>query len=136
LQAQLQAAFEFQRRGGQGETRNDQHASHSFRGERSVRTVEAAGFATAHPRANRFNTEQRQVMDNELFQYVGTQDFIEYGFEPEFIGRLPVRVVCEELAADDLYQIMKYSEGSILRQYERAFRAYGSKSVFETRRCA
>jgi len=32
-------------------------------------------------------------MDNELFQYVGTQDFIEYGFEPEFIGRLPVRVV-------------------------------------------
>jgi hypothetical protein len=78
-----------------------------------------------------FNTEPRQVMDNELFQYVGTQDFIEYGFEPEFIGRLPVRVVCEELAADDLYQIMKFSEGSILRQYERAFRAYGIEISFE-----
>jgi ATP-dependent protease Clp ATPase subunit len=25
-------------------------------------------------------------MDNELFQHVTTQDFIEYGFEPEFIG--------------------------------------------------
>ena len=36
-------------------------------------------------------------MDNELFQLVDTQDFVEYGFEPEFIGRLPVRVVCEEL---------------------------------------
>jgi ATP-dependent protease HslVU (ClpYQ) ATPase subunit len=70
-------------------------------------------------------------MDNELFQYVTTQDFIEYGFEPEFIGRLPVRVVCEDLMADDLYQIMKFSEGSILRQYERAFRAYGIEISFE-----
>jgi ribosomal protein L14 len=70
-------------------------------------------------------------MDNELFQYVTTEDFIEYGFEPEFIGRLPVRVVCEELVADDLYQIMKFSEGSILRQYERAFRAYGIEISFE-----
>ena len=70
-------------------------------------------------------------MDNELFQHVTTQDFVEYGFEPEFIGRLPVRVVCEELAADDLYKIMKFSEGSILRQYERAFRAYGIEISFE-----
>src|SRR5207244_8062764 len=70
-------------------------------------------------------------MDNELFQYVTTQDFVEYGFEPEFIGRLPVRVVCEELDANDLYQIMKFSEGSILRQYERAFRAYNIEISFE-----
>jgi hypothetical protein len=62
---------------------------------------------------------------------VTTRDFIEYGFEPEFIGRLPVRVVCEELDADDLFSIMKYSEGSLLRQYERAFRAYGIEISFE-----
>jgi hypothetical protein len=70
-------------------------------------------------------------MDNQLFGHVTTQDFIEYGFEPEFIGRLPVRVVCEELDADDLFNIMKYSEGSLLRQYERAFRAYGIEISFE-----
>jgi len=70
-------------------------------------------------------------MDNELFQHVTTQDFIEYGFEPEFIGRLPVRVVCEDLDAKDLFDIMKYSEGSLLRQYERAFRAYGIEISFE-----
>src|SRR5207248_4246355 len=73
----------------------------------------------------------KPVMDNELFQFVTTQDFVEYGFEPEFIGRLPVRVVCEELNADDLYKIMKFSEGSLLRQYERAFRAYGIEISFE-----
>ncbi len=31
-----------------------------------------------------------------------TRDFIEFGFEPEFIGRLPVRVVCRSLKVDDL----------------------------------
>src|SRR5437762_708036 len=78
-----------------------------------------------------FSAEPIRVMDNELFQFVGTQDFIEFGFEPEFIGRLPVRVVCEELSAEDLFSIMKYSEGSLLRQYERAFRAYGIAISFE-----
>src|SRR5438046_9105711 len=70
-------------------------------------------------------------MANGLVRNVTTQDFIEYGFGPEFIGRLPVRVVCEELGADDLFSIMKYSEGSLLRQYERAFRAYGIEISFE-----
>jgi ATP-dependent Clp protease ATP-binding subunit ClpX len=78
-----------------------------------------------------FSAEPVRVMDNELFQYVTTQDFVEYGFEPEFIGRLPVRVVCEELGADDLYKIMKFSEGSLLHQYERAFRAYGIGISFD-----
>jgi len=130
LQAQLQAAFEFQRKGkAKRETINTRH----------ILFVVSGAFERLKQQVSRrltqgqigFNTETRQVMDNELFQYVGTQDFIEYGFEPEFIGRLPVRVVCEELAAEDLYQIMKYSEGSILRQYERAFRAYGIEISFE-----
>ena len=40
-------------------------------------------------------------------------------------------MVCEDLDADDLFKIMKYSEGSLLRQYERAFRAYGIQISFE-----
>jgi ATP-dependent Clp protease ATP-binding subunit ClpX len=78
-----------------------------------------------------FSAGPTPVMDNQLFQYVTTSDFVDYGFEPEFIGRLPVRVVCEELDANNLYDIMKFSEGSILRQYERAFRAYGIEISFE-----
>lgn len=131
LQAQLQAAFEFQRRGGK--------AKRETISTRHILFVVSGAFERLKQQVSRrltqgqigFNNEPRPVMDNELFQYVGTQDFIEYGFEPEFIGRLPVRVVCEELAADDLYRIMKFSEGSILRQYERAFRAYGIEISFE-----
>src|SRR3979490_2892907 len=131
LQAQLQAAFEFQRRGGK--------AKRETISTRHILFVVSGAFERLKQQVSRrltqgqigFNTEPRLVMDNELFQQVDTRDFIEYGFEPEFIGRLPVRVACEELVADDLYQIMKFSEGSILRQYERAFRAYGIEISFE-----
>jgi ATP-dependent Clp protease ATP-binding subunit ClpX len=130
LQAQLQAAFEFQRRGkAKRETINTRHILFVVSGafeklkEQVARRVRQAQIG--------FRAEPVQVMDNQLFQHVTTTDFIEYGFEPEFIGRLPVRVVCEELDADDLFKIMKYSEGSLLRQYERAFRAYGIEISFE-----
>lgn len=70
-------------------------------------------------------------LDGELFNEVNTQDFIDYGFEAEFIGRLPVRVVCEKLEAKDFVNIMQHSEGSLLRQYEREFAAYGIQAKFE-----
>ena len=54
-----------------------------------------------------------------------TSDFIKFGFEPEFIGRLPVRVACNELSAEDLEKVMTNSEGSILKQYIRDFEGYG-----------
>jgi len=53
-----------------------------------------------------------------------TTDLVDYGFEPEFIGRLPVRVVCEELTSKDLEEIMISSEGSILKQYTRDMQGY------------
>lgn len=60
-----------------------------------------------------------------------TRDFIDFGFEPEFIGRLPIRVVCHPLEVDDLFQILKSSEGSIVRQYEQSFGAYGIEVLFQ-----
>ena len=53
-----------------------------------------------------------------------TRDFIDYGFEPEFIGRLPVRVACEELSKDDLRDILLSSEGNVLEQYRNDFSGY------------
>ncbi len=130
LQGQLQAAFEFQKRGkAKRETISTRH----------ILFVVSGAFERLKAQVSRritqgqigFQNETIEVLDNDVFKHVTTGDFVEYGFEPEFIGRLPVRVVCEELAADDLYKIMKFSEGSILRQYERAFRAYGIEISFE-----
>lgn len=71
-----------------------------------------------------------QPMDEEMFKHIRTQDFIDFGFEAEFIGRLPVRVVCERLTAQDFEDILNFSEGSLLRQYEREFAAYGIRARF------
>ena len=57
-------------------------------------------------------------------------DFIEFGFESEFVGRLPVVVSCQELSVDDLFRILKHSEGSLVRQYIHAFEAYDIELVF------
>jgi ATP-dependent Clp protease ATP-binding subunit ClpX len=68
---------------------------------------------------------EQELEDLDYLHEVQTRDFIDYGFEPEFIGRLPVRVVCDPLSADDLEQIMLSSEGSVLKQYRQDFNGYG-----------
>ena len=133
IQSQLQGAFEFQRRGGKSgarkETINTRHilfivsgAFERLRDQVSRRLRQSSiGFAAG---------EGGAVPDAAILRQVQTRDFIDYGFEPEFIGRLPVRVVAEELTADDLNEILHKSEGSIVRQYERAFHAYGIEASF------
>lgn len=54
-----------------------------------------------------------------------TADLIRFGLEPEFVGRLPVRVACHGLDADDLFAVLSRSESSLLHQYKRSFAAYG-----------
>ncbi len=77
-----------------------------------------------------FKTEEHQHGDDDLLSLATTQDFTDFGFEPEFIGRIPIRVSCRNLSSDDLYDVLKYSEGSIIRQYQRNFRAYGIEATF------
>jgi ATP-dependent protease Clp ATPase subunit len=60
-----------------------------------------------------------------------TADIIAYGLEPEFIGRLPVRVACHALDEDDLFHVLQKSESSLIHQYVRAFAAYGIALKFE-----
>ncbi len=86
----------------------------------------AIGFGAASAKA------AREEEDAAFLHSVQTRDFIDYGFEPEFIGRLPVRVICDPLSADDLEKIMQTSEGSVLRQYEKDFEGYGLKLNIST----
>ena len=78
-----------------------------------------------------FGAKERPLeAPEDVLGHAQTRDFIEFGFEPEFIGRLPVRVVCHSLKVDDLFLILKNSEGSIIRQYEQDFAAYGIEVLF------
>ena len=62
---------------------------------------------------------------------VTTKDFVDYGFEPEFVGRLPIRVALRDLTEEDLYRILTTSEGSILKQHCESFLGYGIEAAFE-----
>ena len=66
----------------------------------------------------------REKPKSEYLVHSTTADFIKYGFEPEFIGRLPIRVTCKELLSEDLSRILLESEGSILKQYIEDFNGY------------
>lgn len=75
------------------------------------------GFANA--------TDFKNIDSSEFLRKVETRDLIDFGFEPEFVGRLPIRVALKHLTADNLYDILQSSEGSILRQYQSDFEGYG-----------
>ena len=62
---------------------------------------------------------------------VKSEDFINYGFESEFVGRLPVTVVFDGLSASDLYLILKNPNNPIINSKKRDFRAYGIDIRFE-----
>ena len=131
LQAQLQAALEFQRKGKvTRESINTRHILFIVSGAFEKLGVRVAS-RLRHSQIG-FGAEPPKVLEgSDLLRRAETKDFIDYGMEPEFIGRLPVRVVCDPLTSSDLFDILKKSEGSIIRQYERSFRAYGVEVFFE-----
>lgn len=133
MQAQIQSAFESQRRGGKAkrETINTRHILFIVSGAfERLRDQVARRLRQAQIGFSKSNAAP-EISSASLLNQANTRDFIDYGLEPEFIGRLPVRVACEELTADDLFEILRRSEGSVVRQCERAFAAYGIEVRFE-----
>lgn len=77
-----------------------------------------------------FGSMEENSTDQAVSKFLSkaeTKDFIKYGFEPEFVGRLPVRVACDELTKDDLAEILLSSEGNVLEQYRNDFAGYEVK---------
>ena len=69
--------------------------------------------------------------DSEILKQAKAEDLIEYGFESEFVGRLPVRAVFEKLTEDDLFEILKNPSNPITLGKKLDFAAYGIDIIFE-----
>src|SRR5215216_5442788 len=54
---------------------------------------------------------------DEILQHVEPEDLISYGFIPEFIGRLPMVTVLEQLTEEQLIQILSEPRNSLTKQY-------------------
>jgi ATP-dependent Clp protease ATP-binding subunit ClpX len=82
----------------------------------------AIGFGASLPRPDQ---------EAALLSKVKSEDLIEFGFETEFVGRLPVRSVFERLTEDDLYTILMNPNNPIILGKKLDFGAYGIQIKFD-----
>ena len=66
----------------------------------------------------------------EWFEQVLPEDLIEYGYIPEFIGRLPVVSAIHQLSRDDLITILTEPRNALTRQFMRFFEFDDIELVF------
>ncbi len=73
-----------------------------------------------------FGAEIKSKDDKTAYlKHVSAEDLIAYGFESEFIGRLPVAAIFEQLEVQDLYDILRNPHSPIITSKKEDFRSYG-----------
>ncbi len=64
---------------------------------------------------------------SKVLQGVEPEDLIKYGLIPEFIGRLPITAVLEELDEQQLVQILTEPKNALTKQYMQLFSMEGAE---------
>ena len=67
---------------------------------------------------------------DEIRSHVNSDDLMDYGFIPEFVGRLPVVVGLNALHKDDLVRVLTEPKNAIVKQYQALFKMDGIELVF------
>jgi ATP-dependent Clp protease ATP-binding subunit ClpX len=75
-------------------------------------------------------TPIRAQRDSELLRQAEPQDLLKYGLIPEFVGRLPVLGILDELDEAALIEILTKPRNAILKQYAKLFEFEGVKVNF------
>src|ERR1700752_35066 len=77
------------------------------------------GFRTDEAKEAAFSESNKR--DTELLAQVEPQDLIKFGLIPEFVGRLPVVGVLNDLDESALVEILTKPKNAIVKQYQRLF---------------
>jgi ATP-dependent Clp protease ATP-binding subunit ClpX len=72
----------------------------------------------------------RTQRDAELLLQAEPQDLIKFGLIPEFVGRLPVLGLLDELDENALVEILTKPKNAILKQYQRLFEYENVRILF------
>jgi len=67
---------------------------------------------------------------NQLLTNLEPEDLIQYGLIPEFVGRLPVTAVLEELNDEQLVEILIAPKNALIKQYKQLFEMEGCELEF------
>jgi ATP-dependent Clp protease ATP-binding subunit ClpX len=78
----------------------------------------AIGFTPDDDNSKKVYSSRR---DTAMLEQVQPFDLIRFGFIPEFVGRLPVVGVLEDLNKEALVQILTKPKNAIIRQYQKLF---------------
>jgi ATP-dependent Clp protease ATP-binding subunit ClpX len=76
------------------------------------------------------NPEQRENNLGELLGKVTSDDLLEFGMIPEFIGRLPVLAPLDPLDEDALVRILTEPRNALVKQYQKLFEMEGAELEF------
>ena len=68
-----------------------------------------------------FSSKWGPYTDEDVMKHVGADDILEYGFIPEFVGRLPVTVTLNALDRDDLIRVLTEPKNAFVKQYQALF---------------
>ena len=88
-------------------------------------TQKSIGIAAAIPSVK----DQAKKVD-ELFQQVQPDDLVRFGLIPEFIGRLPVAAVLDQLSEATLIDILTKPKNSLVKQYQKLMSYEGVDLIF------
>lgn len=75
--------------------------------------------------------EDRERDLGTLLSKVTSDDLIEFGMIPEFIGRLPVIAPLDPLDEESLIRILTEPRNALVRQYQKLFEMEGAEIEFE-----
>jgi ATP-dependent Clp protease ATP-binding subunit ClpX len=76
------------------------------------------------------NAEDREVSPEEMMKSIAPEDLVRFGMIPEFIGRLPVVTVLDELKTADLEKILLRTKNAMVKQYSKLFAMDGVRLRF------
>jgi ATP-dependent Clp protease ATP-binding subunit ClpX len=77
------------------------------------------GFRTSEAKEKEFTEANKR--DTELLQKAEPQDLVRFGLIPEFVGRLPVVGILNDLDEAALIEILTRPRNAIVKQYQRMF---------------
>jgi len=69
--------------------------------------------------------ETTEEVVKKVAQLLEPEDLVKFGMIPEFIGRLPVVTVLEELSEEDLVRILQETKNALVKQYTKLFALEG-----------
>jgi ATP-dependent Clp protease ATP-binding subunit ClpX len=71
------------------------------------------------------------IADKDLLNELQPEDLVSYGLIPEFIGRVPITTIIENLTESDLIKILVEPKNSLIKQYKKMFFLDGVDLMFE-----